>query len=101
MQRVYAARGSRKAPSVCIGIEPSYEILTGIRRKVFQAACNWGAVHVLLYPDGSVILTKRHGDNPRYLVGTYPKTFHSSDLRDDIMESMRIMLAGHMLSKDT
>lgn len=99
MQRVYAARGSRKAPSVTIGIEPPFKILTAIRRKVFQAACEWGLVHVLLYPDGSVILTKQHGTIARYLVGTYPRTFHSGDLRDDIMEAMRLMLAGHTLGK--
>ena len=99
MQRVYAARGSRKAPSVTIGIEPPFKTLTAIRRKVFQAACEWGLVHVLLYPDGSVILTKQHGNVARYLVGTYPRTFHSGDLRDDIMEAMRLMLVGHTLGK--
>lgn len=99
MQRVYAARGSRKAPSVTIGVEPPFKVLTAIRRKVFQAACEWGHVHVLLYPDGTVILTKQHGTIARYLVGTYPRTFHSSDLRDDLMESMRLMLAGHTLGK--
>lgn len=99
MQRVYAARGSRKAPSVCIGEEPPFKVLTAIRRKVFQAACKWGRVHVLLYPDGSVVLTKQHGTVARYLVGTYPRSFHSSDLRDDIMESMRLILAGHTAEK--
>lgn len=93
----YAARGSRKGPSLVIGCDIPNDVMMQVRRDVFKAAWKWGICHVLLYPDGSMTLLKEWRDHFRmdYFVGAYHRHFHVSDLRSDLYFQMGCLLGDN------
>lgn len=90
----YAARGSRKGPSLVVGCDIPSDVMMEARRAVFKAAWKWGVCHVLLYPDGSITLLKEWKDHFRadYFVGTYHRHFKVDDLRSDLYYQMGCLL---------
>lgn len=98
----YAARGSRKGPSLVIGRDIPNDVMMEARRAVFKAAWKWGICHVLLYPDGSITLLKEWRDHYRddYFVGAYHRHFRMCDLREDLYYQMRCLLGDKAWSDE-
>lgn len=90
----YAARGSRKGPSLVVGCDIPIDVMMEVRRAVFKAAWKWGVAHVLLYPDGTMTLVKKWNDgwSQTYWVGSYQRHFCTSDLREDLYHQMGCLL---------
>lgn len=80
--------GTRRCPSVVIGEPISQVVFDIIRERVQHATLVWGDCFALLFPCGSMMLTRRLPGSAKYLVGCYPRHFHSTDLRDDISAAM-------------
>lgn len=93
MSRIYATRGSRKGPSVDIGDSISGKVLTEIRRDIFKAARLWGVAYVSLFPDGSIMMSRRYVQS-RHYIGAYDKRLTSEIIREDLLHAMSLMLGG-------